>query len=254
MGVGGETSRQGTRGRQVVSRMGDIYVFNSNALAQGDCQLVLTHLGNVAWKMGFDTKELKYLKEHGEALPVETICEVQRELFQMWLDEEGQAQDYANALKKHRGPGAAQHAMRMRYLSSLHRRFGKKLWFDILCRYQTIPERIIELVNENIARKVEGSRKMTSEPQGRNLESLALQLTAKKREALQRDCNAGDVPFLDAPSSSGLGAEQAPMSRERQQYEAKGKATKRAREDAWRMTKGLVKMQELYCVGDKILH
>ena len=242
----------GARGKQTVSRLGDIYVNNSNALAQGDCQLILIHQGNVSYACGLSTAVLKDLLARGKPLTDEVVNRLRKDLFEMWLREEGQAVDFKKAMQECKNQeGKAKHAMRMRYMSSLHRRFGKKLWFDILCRYQTIPERIIELVNENVARKIKNERVPTLARVERNLESMAMQLPAQDRRALKRVCEEQEFPFLAEPTGSGPCAEQVDYwSRDKQQYEGGGKAKKGMREEAWLVTKNLAKMADLYCGGD----
>jgi hypothetical protein len=138
----------------VVSRLGDVYVYNGSMLQKGDCMLLLVHLGNVAQKEGIGTEDLRFLLENGLPLPTRVTKRLQIEHFEMWLKEEKQREDWDEALRANGNRHAkARHAMRSKYAASLHKRYGKKLWYDVLCKYQTIPERVIELVNENTAKK-----------------------------------------------------------------------------------------------------
>ena len=141
-----------------MSRLGDVYVYNGAMLQQGDCALLLIHLGNVAKKEGIGTEDLRALLENGLPLPPRVTKRLQIELFEMWLKEANQREDWHEALRANGFRHAkARHAMRSKYAASLHKRYGKKLWYDVLCKYQTIPERVIELVNENTAKKCRGA-------------------------------------------------------------------------------------------------
>jgi hypothetical protein len=229
----------------VVSRLGDVYVYNGSMLQKGDCMLLLVHLGNVAQKEGIGTEDLRFLLENGLPLPTRVTKRLQIEHFEMWLKEEKQREDWDEALRANGNRHAkARHAMRSKYAASLHKRYGKKLWYDVLCKYQTIPERVIELVNENTAKKIAGERAMTTMPLARSLESLALQMPKAERLKIRAECLDANVPFLDG---SGPGAER--QSRMVQQYEGEGRDTKHEREQAWLVTKQLARNYGKYRVG-----
>ena len=209
--------------------------------------LLLVHLGNVAQKEGIGTEDLRFLLENGLPLPTRVTKRLQIEMFTMWLKEEKQREDWDEALRANgNSEPKARHAMRSKYAASLHKKYGKKLWYDFVCKYQTIPERVIELVNENTAKKIAGVRAMTTMPLARSLESRALQMPKAARAKIRAECLDANVPFLDG---SGPGAEQAPFSRMVRQYEGEGGDTKQEREQAWLVTKRLARDYVKYRVG-----
>ena len=89
-----------------------------------------------------------------DILPEATVAKVICDARQEWLDQPEQQQSFKELLLDGMTRDRAKRTMTSRFRSMLKKKYGGVLWFQVLISTGTIPHRMLELANSQLAQQM----------------------------------------------------------------------------------------------------